>query len=94
MHITYENIIIATICFLAGLYLLLTGIFALAKKDIKFPGFYRFGSFISRQVLGQDKLTRFENDMLDRNKAIRYAILWIFGGLIALAGGIFVLFAA
>jgi hypothetical protein len=93
MNISYENIIISTIYFLAGSYLLLTGIFALAKKNIKFPGFYRLGSFMSRNVVGEERSTRFENDMMDRQKVIRFAVFWILIGLIALAGGIFVLFA-
>jgi hypothetical protein len=94
MNISYENIIIAIIYLLIGIYSLVTGILALAKRDIRVPGFYQFGAIILRKVRGQDKVARFENDMLDRKKVIRYGIFWIFMGLIALAGGIFVLLFA
>jgi hypothetical protein len=91
MNNSYENIIIAIIYFLAGIYSLLTGVLALIKRDIKIPGFYRFGAFISEKIRGKDKVTSFENDMKDRKKAIKYGIFWVFIGLIALSGGIFVL---
>jgi hypothetical protein len=94
MHISFQNIIIAAIYFLAGIYALLTGIFALTRLDVKIPGFYQFGVFISKKVHRKDKLTSFENDMMDRKKVIRYGIFWIFIGVIALAGGIFLLFAS
>ena len=93
MNIPYENIIIAIIYLFAGIYSLLTGLLALAKMNIKLPGLYRFGIYLSRKVRGQEKVASFENDMLDRKKVIRYGIFWILIGLIALAGGIFVLLA-
>ena len=94
MNTSYENIIISAIYFLASIYALLTGIFVLAKMDTKFPGFYQFGIFISKIVRGKNTVTSFENDLMDRKKAIRYGVFWILIGLIALAGGVFVFFAA
>ena len=94
MNITFEKITIATLYLIAGIYSLLTGILALANKDIRLPGFYRLGVFITKIISREDEVTRFEADMKDRKKAIRYGILWTLIGLIALAGGIFVLFFA
>lgn len=94
MNMSSENIIIAALYLVAGIYALLTGILALAKKDIKVPGFYQFGVFLTKVIYGEDRATSFENDMKDRKKAIRYGVFWIFMGLVALAGGIFVLFVA
>jgi hypothetical protein len=94
MNASYENIIIAGIYFLGGIYALLTGILALANMDIKLPGFYQFGVFMTKILRGEDEVTRFENNMKDRKKAIRYGIILTLIGLIMLAGAIFVLFVA
>ena len=91
MNISFENVIIAIIYFLAGIYALLTGIFALANLNIKIPGFYQFGELLAKKLRGKAKTTNFEQDMMDRKKAIRYGIFWIFIGLVALAGGVFLL---
>ena len=94
MDILSERIIIATICLVLGIYSLLTGMLALANKDIKLPGFYQLGVFLTKLIYGEDRVTSFENDMKDRKKAIRYGIIWTLMGLIALAAAIFVLFVA
>jgi hypothetical protein len=85
------SIVIAIIYFIGGIYSILTGIFALAKVNIKIPGFYQLGIFISNLIFGKAKTSNFEKEMLDENKVIKYAIFWILSGLILLAGGVFLL---
>jgi|PlaIllAssembly_1097288.scaffolds.fasta_scaffold1340353_1 hypothetical protein len=92
MNSSSENIIIAVIYFIAGIYALLTGIGALANLNIKIPGFYQFGIFLSNKLRGKEKINNFEIDIMERRKAIRYGIFWIFIGLISIAGGVFLLF--
>jgi hypothetical protein len=94
MNLSFENIIISTLYLVGGIYSLLTGILALAKRDIRLPGFYRLGVFLTKIIQGEDKVTSFETDMRDRKKVIRYGIFWILIGFAFLAGAVFVLFAA
>lgn len=88
----YFVIFIALLYLVGGLYLILTGILTLAKRKMKIPGFYQLGVLISNILYGSAKVARFEEDILDRKKAIRYSILWILIGLVSTAGGIFLLF--
>lgn len=88
-----QAIIIVVIYFIGGIYSILTGILALAKMNIKIPGFYQLGVFISNVLFGKVRTSNFEKEMMDPKKVIRYGIFWILMGLIALAGGIFLLFA-
>lgn len=85
-------ILITIIYFIIGSYSILTGILALANKSIKIPGFYQLGVFISNFLYGKGRTSNFEEEMADRKKAVRYAIFWIVIGLVALAGGVFLLF--
>ncbi len=89
-----QAVIIAVIYFIGGIYSILTGILALAKMNIKIPGFYQLGVFISNLLFGKDRASNFEQEMMDRKKAIRYGIVWILIGIVTLAGGIFLLFVS
>lgn len=91
--INNEAIIFALISFLGGIYSIMTGLLALANTNIKIRGFYQFGVFISNMLYGKEKVSRFEEEMMDRKKAVRYGIFWILIGLASTAIGIFFLFA-
>lgn len=88
-----EAIIFALISFLGGIYSIITGLLALANMNIKIPGFYPFGTFISNILYGKKKVSKFEEEMMDRKKAVRYGIFWILIGLASLSIGVFFLFA-
>jgi hypothetical protein len=85
--------VIAIIYFIGATYSILIGIFALTKRDIKIPGLYQLGLFLSKLILGKAKTSNFEKEMMDPHKVVRYAIFWILIGLVFLAGGVFLLFA-
>jgi hypothetical protein len=94
MKISFENILIAAIYILAGIYALSTSGLALAKLDIKIPGLYQLGILISNKLYGRVKSSNFGEEMSNRKKVVRYAIFWLFIGLVALAGGVFLLFVS
>ena len=89
---TALTIAITIISLIAGMYSVLTGILALAKRDIKIPGFYQLGIFIFNLLYGKASLTNFEKEMMNPKKSVRYGIFWILTGLVALVIGVFFLF--
>lgn len=91
--INNDAIIFALVAFFGGIYSIATGLLALANMNIKVLGFYQFGAFISNILYGKEKVTKFEEEMMDQKKAVRYGIFWIVIGLASVFIGIFFLFA-
>ena len=89
---TALTIAITIISFIAGTYSVLTGILALANRDINIPGFYQLGVFIFNLLYGKARLANFEKEIMNPKKSVRYGIFWILIGAVAFVVGTFLLF--
>ena len=65
---------------------------ALARRNIRIPGFYQLDAFIYALLYGKAKLANFENEMMDPKQAVKYGIFWIVSGVVAFFIGMFLLF--
>ena len=82
----------AIISFVTGVFAIWTGILTISKGNIKIPGFYNLGVFISKIIRGEAQTTKAEEDLNDPKMAMNYAIFWLLIGLAFLAGSFVLLF--
>jgi hypothetical protein len=84
---TALTITIAIISFIGGIYLISTGVLALAKRGIKISGFYQLGAFIYTLLYSKANLANFEKEMLNPKKAVSYGLFCSLRGGVAFVDG-------
>jgi len=89
---TYQVVVMAIISFMTGVYAIWTGILTISKGNIKIPGLYNLGIFISKKIRGETQTAKVEKDLNDPKTAMKYVIFWLLIGLAFLAGSFVLLF--
>jgi hypothetical protein len=89
---TGQTVFMGIVSLITGIYGVWVGILGIMDSNMKIPGIYKFGIFISKFVKGKAKTVQMEADLDDPQKKMKNGILLLCFGILFLAAGIFFIF--